>query len=350
MLIEVSEPPASLRPMTKKDPSKQSKGGQARAAKLTPEQRSAIARKGGMARWEGVERVARATHEGPLRIGTIEMDCAVLEDGRRVISDAAFRRALGRANPGGQTYERRGFDPLPIYVALKGLKPYIPKGFSVSTVSYTPKSGGGVAKGVEATVIPEVCNIWLRAREGGALQRQQLRTAARAELIVRGLAEVGIVALVDEATGYQSDRARDALAAILEQFIAKELARWAKAFDEDYYRHLFRLRGMTYDDLSTKRPAIIGRFTNEIVYQRLAPGVLEELQRKNPKVGRYRRARHHQWLTRDHGHPALTQHLHLVIGLMRASDDWEQFLTLLDRAAPSPQLALDLRLPKKRAA
>jgi hypothetical protein len=54
-------------------------------------------------------------------------------------------------------------------------------------------------------------------------RKQQEHIAKQAEILVRGFAGVGIIALVDEATGYQQDRARDALSRILEAFIAKEL-------------------------------------------------------------------------------------------------------------------------------
>jgi hypothetical protein len=39
--------------------------------------------------------------------------------------------------------------------------------------------------------------------------------------LLRGFARVGIIALVDEATGFQRDRTKDALSKILEAYIAK---------------------------------------------------------------------------------------------------------------------------------
>jgi hypothetical protein len=138
-------------------------GGRARARAMSAKARQEAARQAAKARWSHL----RATHTGILHIGDIEIECAVLENGRRVISDSAFQKALGRAAAGGQTYQRRAaennFDQLPIYVALKNLKPFIPKGFSVSTIHYI-RPGGGLAIGVDAAVIPAVCSIWLTAR------------------------------------------------------------------------------------------------------------------------------------------------------------------------------------------
>ena len=74
---------------------------------------------------------------------------------------------------------------------------------------------------------------------------------------------------------------------------------------------------------------------NDIVYERLAPGVLEELKRRNPVVetGR-RRHKFHQWLTEDVGHPALAQHLYAVMTLMRISPNWKTFRHQSERAFP----------------
>lgn len=93
-----------------------------------------------------------------------------------------------------------------------------------------------------------------------------------------------------------------------------------------------------WDELRKKQgkgqgPRVIGKYIKDIVYARLAPGILEELQAGNPPDDKGRRkGKHHQLLTEDVGHPALAQHLHAVIGLMRASDTWEQFQKLLNKA------------------
>jgi len=167
-------------------------------------------------------------------------------------------------------------------------------------------------------------------------------------MLMRGLAEVGIVALVDEATGYQEVRDKKALQAILDQFLQKELAAWAKRFPDEFYKEIFRLRGWKWSTL--KRPGVVAAYTKDLVYARLAPGVMEELERRNPVMDSGRRkARHHQWLSDDVGHPALAQHLHAIIGFMRASDSWEGFKRLVDRAYPKrgSNLELELSTPPK---
>jgi hypothetical protein len=154
-------------------------------------------------------------------------------------------------------------------------------------------------------------------------------------MLMRALAHVGIVALVDEATGYQEFRERNALQALLDRYLRKELAAWASTFPNDFYHEIFRLRGWQWQSISAHRPRLVGKLTKDIVYARLAPGILKQLEGRNPTDEKgYRRARHHQWLTEEVGHPALAQHLHAVIAFMRVSKTWYQFYGMLDQAFP----------------
>ena len=131
-------------------------------------------------------------------------------------------------------------------------------------------------------------------------------------------------------------REGNALAKILEKFIAKELQPWTLTFPNKFYEEICRLRG--WDDiLSVRRPSVVGRITNDVVYERLAPGVLVELREKNPVLPEgYRAQRHHQWLTPDLGHPKLRQHLADVMLLMKISPSWNVFKRHLDMACPKP--------------
>lgn len=317
-------------------------GGKARARKLTPDQRSAIARQAAAARW-GLEPLPRATNEGVLRIGDMELLCAVLDDGTRLISQRAFTKAIG-APQGGHAFAKRqaeGVAGLPIFLANQRLKPFIDLELAASLsspVEFLPKHGGRSAFGLKAELIPAICDVWLKAREAEALTTTQKRVAQRAELLTRGLAHVGIIALVDEATGYQDARARDALAKILEAFVTKELRKWVSTFPADYYKELFRLRGWQFPTLpkdQQKRPVMAGKITNDVVYARLAPGVRRELHRLTPRDEKGRlKHKLFQRLTEDVGHPKLKEHLASVVALMRAADDWEVFERMLNRALP----------------
>lgn len=317
------------------------KGGDARAKKLSPERRREIAQAAIQARWvkAGKEPVPIATHDGEIRIGDLNIECAVLADGRRVLSQRGVGRALGRKHGGEDFRRRQGGGELPIYIGAANLKPFISK--ELEAVVSKPifyRAGVNTAHGIQATVLPQICDVWLKARDAGVLKAAQLPIAAKADIIVRGLAHTGIIALVDEATGYQDARAKDALAKILEAFIAKELRKWISTFPTDYYKELFRLRGWTFPNLPAdqrKRPVLVGKITNDVIYDRLAPGVRSELNRVTPRDDKGRlKHKLFQRLTDDVGHPKLREHLASVITLMRASDNWQHFMHMLNRSLP----------------
>jgi P63C domain len=157
-------------------------------------------------------------------------------------------------------------------------------------ILFRQMAGGKAAYGYEATILADICDAVLGARRiPGALQSQQSHIADQCELLVRGFARVGIIALVDEATGYQYQRKKRDLAEILEAFIAKELQPWIKTFPDEYYAQMFRLRGLEFPRDSVKRPQYFGTLTNDIVWKRLAPGVLTELKKVMPKNDKGRR-------------------------------------------------------------
>ena len=292
------------------------------------------------------QKLRKATHDGTITVGDIKIPCYVLEDGTRILSQRGLNEAFGITH-GGAIQD--GGQRTPRFIALKALEPFISKDLTAGIfepIEFSPPHGGRSVIGIPATALVDICNAWLKAREAKALTTErQLNTAQKAEMLTRGLAHIGIIGLVDEATGYQEVRDKLALQAILDAYLRKELAAWAKRFPDEFYREMFRLKGWQWQGMSVNRPQIVGTYTNNIVYERLAPGILEELQERNPKApSGERSAKHHQWLTEDVGHAALAQHLHAVIGFMRASANWDQFYRLLQRAFPKKGQNLELPL------
>lgn len=283
---------------------------------------------------------SKAAYEGTLTIAGIDIDCAVLEDGTRVLSEREVTKTLGGKRGGSHWLRKRAGAELPVYLSANNLKPFIDNELEAalkSPILYVPSASGSVAYGVPADCLPKICDVWLKARAAGALRAKQTHIAAQAEILVRSLAGVAMVALVDEATGYQAIRDRGALQEILDRFLRKELAAWAKRFPDEFYQQMFRLRGWDWKGMKVNRPQVVGKYTNDLVYERLAPNILEELEMRNPKNARGQRdAKHHQWLTEDIGHPALAQHLYALLGLMRisADGDWDGFYNLVQRAFP----------------
>ncbi len=304
-------------------------GAMARAKKLSPDERSEIAKTAAVARWG----LPKASHFGTITVGNVEIPCFVLEDGRRVISGRGLTSAIGMKGR-GQGVARISSHKLINTIDNKDLILAIEN--PIKFVGRSPKGLEAASDGYEAIVLQEVCEALLTARDKGLLVTEQDRRYAQfADMLIRAFAKVGIIALVDEATGYQEVRDRKALQAILDRYLAKELAAWAKRFPDEFYREMFRLKDWPFNPLSVSRPGVVGKYTVDLVYERLAPGLVSELEKLNPKADNgSRKSRHHQWLSSDIGHPALAQHLHAVIGFMRACGDWEQFLLLMDKAFP----------------
>ena len=190
------------------------------------------------------------------------------------------------------------------------------------------------------TLLPQVAEVYLKFRDAKLREREEIparyeRMVTAADVLVRALANVGIIALVDEATGFQRDRAANALAEILEKFIAKELRPWVATFPKEYYAQLFRLRGLDFPRDTVRRPRYFGHLTNDIIYARLAPKVLEELKNATPRTpdGRHKHQLRRR-LTEEFGHPKLREHLASVITAMQLSSGYDDFISKLDRVKP----------------
>ncbi|MFN2508624.1 MAG: P63C domain-containing protein [Chthoniobacterales bacterium] len=313
----------------------QSLGGKARAAILSPEERKAIASRAATARWD----IQTATHEGTIQIGeNISMRCAVLEDGTRVLTQQGMHVALGRhKNIQGEFVNV----DKPKFLAAANLSPFISKDLEETwtPIKFRPstKSGGNanaVSIGYRAEILPLVCHVYEDAERAGVLHVSQKHIAEKARVLSRSFSKLGIVALVDEATGYQYDRAQDALAKILEKFIAKELQPWTRTFPLEFYQHICRLNGWGFNPETMQGPRRLAQCTTEIVYQRLAPGVLDELRRKNPVIDGRRKHKLFQWFTGEIGHPKLLAHLEGTKILLRESSTWEEFKERLNRHYP----------------
>lgn len=316
--------------------SKKSNGARKVQSERTPEERKALAQKMAAAK-KRLASLPKAAYKGTLKIGDMELNCCVLDDGRRLISEMAIQEQFGSS--GGKTLKLRErleseHGPIPLFLASKPLIPLIAKNFSemdLAPVEYN--DGGREMVAYQAEILPKVCETWLEARDLKLLQEQQLPKAKKAEILIRGFARVGIVALVDEATGYEKDRARNALAQILEAYVTKELQPYVKTFDASFYEEMFRLRGLDYPPKKANfRPKYFGTLMNNIVYDRLAPGIKDALKKEAKKMKKETKLFQH--LTADYGRQELIKHLGFVEAIMRMSSSWDDFITKLDAIKP----------------
>ena len=181
----------------------------------------------------------------------------------------------------------------------------------------------------------------IHARADGVLGPSQDKVAEKAEYLLNALADVAIIALIDEATGYQKRRAHNELQRILAAYISSELLPWQRRFPISYYEQIYRVMGWPYDASTTKRTAYIGKLTNKLIYQKLPPGVLLQLQRRNPvdMTTKRRKHKHFQLLTDDIGNVHLEKQIAAVTTLLRATPNgkWRFFEALFNQAFPPAQ-------------
>ncbi len=271
-------------------------------------------------------------HEGFLTLYEgLEIPCFVLENGTRVLSGRGFQEAMKiRDKP--LEGEKRGGYILPTFLDAKAINPYIIKKLGVAKLEpMVCHRGNQKIHGYEATILADVCDAILEARKNGEkmTERQQI-VADQCEILMRSFAKVGIIALIDEATGYQYERERFELQKILKAYINEELLPWQKRFPDEFYKEIFKLNGwghfMTGNIDIQNRPGVIGTWTKKYIYNQLPKGVLEHLIKNTPRNEKgLTKHRFHQLLTNDIGHPHLQNQLTSVITIMKLSNNWKDF-------------------------
>lgn len=259
----------------------------------------------------------------------------------------SVQKAIGYDSKSGQWMKS--------FCNIKGLSPYFYAGDQSiaerlsNPIKFKRVDAGGSqsdTNGYEVTLLVDICSIIIDANRAGDFDDTKI--VRNADIIIRSVAKVGIIALVDEVTGYQQDknRAKDELQKFLAQFISDEASRWVKTFNDSFFEMIYRMHGWSWT-LTHRRPGVVGKWINDIVYERLAPVILTELQKVNPKTDKgTRKDRHHQHLTEDVGRPKLKEHLAAVEALGRASGyNWAKFMQMLNAAFPKQYQQLDLLFP-----
>ena len=285
-------------------------------------------------------------YRGELDLNGFIIPCYVLNDGTRVISGRGMQEALKMVDveDGKQTAGTR----LARYLSQKSLNPFISKYLGMDHFSPIICTDlGKTIHGYKADALVDICDAFMEARKHINLSPRQAIIATQCEILMRAFARVGIIALVDEATGYDKakEKAKDELQKFLNQFLQEEAARWVKTFPDQFFEDIYKMRGWTWNN-TTARPGVIGQWITDIVYDRLAP-IVPSLEKLNPKNENGNRShKHHQYLSRETGLPKLKEHLEAVHALVKVSNyDWNLFMRNLDMVYPSKnkELYLDFK-------
>jgi hypothetical protein len=291
--------------------------------------------------------LSKVTHEGRWVIDKnlgLYIECYVTNDRRRLLSLKGAGRTLELKGAGSTALSRNlQRDWIHPYLTDE-LQIWIRKVEERGLEQIVTKSGRHIVP-LDAELFVDICNAYVSAQKDGLFTdnkgrvipkwTRQYYTADKLLRLMSAFAKIGIIGLIDEITGYQEVRDKAALQALLDKFLLPDYAKWAKRFPDEFYILMFKLKGWQWKGMKVNRPSIVGKYTNDLVYERLAPGILEELRQRNPpdEHGR-RKAKHQQWLTEDIGHPALQRHLTMLIGFERASSNWGMFYRMVQRALP----------------
>jgi hypothetical protein len=335
------------------------KGGKARASVLTPTERTAIARTAAIARW-GDKKLKQASDPpgkpikrpktdvepdaqpalpvalfpGKLRMGSADFSVYVLDNGKRVMAQREVVRVLTGRKESGK---------LASYLHSQALKPYIDSdAIAKQTLHFSIPGTQYRAIGYEATLLLDICDAYLRAREENhaELTPIQLDIAKQAEIITRACAKVGIIALIDEATGYQAFRKKQELQLKLQAFIADDLQEWALMFPQEFWFELARLEGIHYSPRS--RPLRWGKYIMAFVYDAVDGDVGKHLRKQNPDP--HFKQNHHQWL-KEFGRQKVHDQIERVITIMKLCNDMDDFRQKFARVFKKSALVEQLTFP-----
>jgi len=334
----------------------QSKGGKSRAIALSEDERRRIAKHAAAVRWGEPDpdeiKYVHAIVDSDVTIGDLILTCAVLPDGMRVLSERGISRALGRTRSGSHWQKKREQGAnLPLYLTSDNLKPFISndliKALS-SPIWYRPTHGGRLVAGIPATCLSDICDAWIAADEAKKLYKSQLGIVAKARSLMRGFQKLGIIALIDEATGYQELRAKDELSKILSAYISPVLLPWTERFPMEFFKEMFRVYGWPWPYSDTYYPGPLGpryagKLINKLILDELPPGVKAELNRLNPPDNKWQRKnRISQLLTTEIGHPHVEKLVAVNTMLFRISENKKQFWKHHAKAFPKPGQQFDL--------
>jgi len=339
------------------------KGGNARAANLSSDRKTEIAKAAAESRW-GAD-LPRATHDGPLHLGDSTLMAAVLPNGKRLIVQGTMLMAIGRSRtPKAGTGGTVNVDGLPFFLSADALKPFITDELRVSTtpIFFRLKSGQR-AVGYDAHLLPLVCKVYQRFRDslvkeltkGTEKEAARARSTyskyehiiARCDELTHGFSQRGIISLVDDATGYRGDQLREDVLRVIAAYMSPTLFKWTQKFRPAFFEEMYKLHGWEYKPGNTKHPQYTGKFITKYVYRPLPPGVLEEMKSRLPKnESGNRRAKLWQTLSADTGIPHLDKQIEDIVLLMQTSDDKNDFIRRFERRF-GDQLQLRLQVMKR---
>lgn len=356
--------------MNEHDPQKVA-AAKARAASMSQQRRSEVARAAALARWKKASDAAPeasiisdeqaaaleldevpintampvAVHRGNLNIMGMDVPCYVLNNGVRVIGRTSATEVLTGIKGGGA---------LEKYIAVKALEPFIPIDSVVERMVpfRLPEVEGleRAVKGLPADLFIDICQGFVTALEyhfksdspHPKLTVRQQQMAVAASMFLSACAKLGLEALIDEATGYQYEREVDALTVKLAAYLESDMRKWEKTFPDELWEEFGRLTN--WQGQLTKRPKYWGKLVMSLIYEKLDPDVAKWLKEHAPapKHGQ----NYHQWLSGQYGLKKLVEHIWMVIGMARTCETMTELKDRVNALYGNEPVQLRLYLPR----
>jgi hypothetical protein len=339
---------------------------------LTPERRKEIAQKANKAKIAKAKQkklqagaLPEAKHKGFLNIMEMDLPCYVLDNGQRVIGRVAATELLTEIKGGG-SFEKT--------IAVQSLKPFINTDlvlerlveFRLPEVEGT----GNQVKGLPADVYIDICRGFVSALElnvqldSWASRRAESRMplaslqpelpegfvrmtdrqkemAVQASLFLSACAKVGLDALIDEATGYQYERAEDALQVKLRAYLEEEMRAWERTFPDELWEQFGRLTN--WKGSVSQRPKYWGKLVMELIYDYLDKDVADWLRQNAPAPRKGQN--YHQWLSAQFGLQKLIEHIWKVIGVASTCENMSELRRKMAELYGKQPIQLMLFLP-----
>jgi hypothetical protein len=304
--------------------SHQSKGGKIRSENLTPDERKKIASIAAKARWaEDLPKAESGNENTPIRIADIEVPCYVLDDGRRVVATNGMLDTLNIARGGSM---KGGMSRLELFVSGKLIKPFISKElFERVQTPIKFRIGHNIAYGYDSDTLIDIAEAVIQADNAGKLQKQQAGIAYQCRVITSSLTRIGLIALIDEATGHQLKRDKDELQQILTAYLLPEHRPWMQTIPDEFTNEIYRVYGWKRQ-ANNRGPRYAGKLIRQLIYEKLPKPVLPALDEANPTNKKYQRKhRHHQFLTDKQGLDHFRSQVITIMTLLRISKSKMEF-------------------------
>jgi hypothetical protein len=311
------------------------KGGAARAASLSGEERSKIAKKAALAR-HGL----KATHRGNFReeFG-IDVDCFVLNDEQKtaVISQTDMGAALGLSSRG---------NAFPRFVGSRAMAKYLSAELHSkieNPIKFQWGSGGadqppGTVNGYDVALLIEICNAVLEADTHGELAKNQAHIATNARVLLNASSKAGIKGLVYALAGYRPEV--EEVIQAFKAFVQEEARKYEQEFPNELYMEWHRLYKIPVPVRG--KPWQLRHLTVKHVYYPLAKsnGKILDLVRALKAQEGDRQKKLFQFLN-DVGTRALRMHMGRVLEMAESSSTQKEYeAKIVDRFGGQQELDL----------